>query len=389
MARPAVRAMCHVEKTLGGDLPGAPLELCAVRGRRMAGLHGGCRFAARISLPPPAPREGLRRPLPDLRGGEIAPTPCGIRLCRGRRRAPLPSPLPMDGEVSRRGQLRWEPWRDPGPYPSPERRGPATPCRVRPGGLLPTRVEISPAAQSARTRRHLEIGTRPKVYAGERSRRSRRHPTGPKTLSVSAGSGAVHANRLPRHLRIVADAEAERQRGRDQARSRGGPVRLRRRHAAAVHAEQAELPASLPRLRVPLPRRPFPRAAGDGPEHVDERTRGAPRGLRSARNRAARRRAAVPRLLHARIRRARERTAAGRRGRLRRIRRACVRARPPGPVRELRPGGKDAAGAGLLVLTHLSPRYEDPTSILDDAKKVFENVRVAEDFLEVDVPYPE
>src|SRR5437867_10941055 len=174
----------------------SPLELCAVRGRRLAGLHGGSRFAARISLPPPAPREGLRRPLPDLRGGEIAPTPCGIRLCRGRRRAPLPSPLPMDGEVGRRGQLRWEPWRDARPYPSPERRGPATPCRVRPGGLLPTRVEISPAARSARTRRHLEVGTRPKVYAGERSRRSRRQPTGPKTLSVSSGSGAVHANRL-------------------------------------------------------------------------------------------------------------------------------------------------------------------------------------------------
>src|SRR5881396_1785148 len=47
------------------------------------------------------------------------------------------------------------------------------------------------------------------------------------------------------------------------------------------------------------------------------------------------------------------------------------------------------AGVGLLVLTHLSPRYEDPASILNDAKKVFENVRVAEDFLEVDVPYPE
>ena len=47
------------------------------------------------------------------------------------------------------------------------------------------------------------------------------------------------------------------------------------------------------------------------------------------------------------------------------------------------------AGVGLLVLTHLSPRYEDPTSILDDARKVFENVRVAEDFAEIEVPYPE
>lgn len=47
------------------------------------------------------------------------------------------------------------------------------------------------------------------------------------------------------------------------------------------------------------------------------------------------------------------------------------------------------AGVELLVLTHLSPRYEDPTTILEDAKKVFENVRVAEDFMEIDVSYPE
>ncbi|HKW42939.1 MAG TPA: ribonuclease Z [Thermoplasmata archaeon] len=45
------------------------------------------------------------------------------------------------------------------------------------------------------------------------------------------------------------------------------------------------------------------------------------------------------------------------------------------------------AGVGLLVLTHLSPRYEDPAPILEDARKVFENVRVAEDFLEIEVPY--
>ena len=47
------------------------------------------------------------------------------------------------------------------------------------------------------------------------------------------------------------------------------------------------------------------------------------------------------------------------------------------------------AGVGLLVLTHVSPRYEDPTTILEDAKKVFPNVRVAEDFTEIDVPYSE
>ena len=47
------------------------------------------------------------------------------------------------------------------------------------------------------------------------------------------------------------------------------------------------------------------------------------------------------------------------------------------------------AGARRLVLTHLSPRYEDPTTILEDAKKVFPNTRVAEDFMEIEVPYPD
>ncbi len=47
------------------------------------------------------------------------------------------------------------------------------------------------------------------------------------------------------------------------------------------------------------------------------------------------------------------------------------------------------ANVGRLVLTHLSPRYEDPTSILADAKKVFANVQVADDFAEIEVPYPE
>ncbi len=47
------------------------------------------------------------------------------------------------------------------------------------------------------------------------------------------------------------------------------------------------------------------------------------------------------------------------------------------------------AGVGLLVLTHTSPRYEDPTGLLNDAKAVFANVRLADDFLEIDVPYPD
>ncbi len=45
------------------------------------------------------------------------------------------------------------------------------------------------------------------------------------------------------------------------------------------------------------------------------------------------------------------------------------------------------AGVGLLVLTHLSPRYDDASSILTDARAIFENVRVADDFMEIDVPF--
>jgi ribonuclease Z len=47
------------------------------------------------------------------------------------------------------------------------------------------------------------------------------------------------------------------------------------------------------------------------------------------------------------------------------------------------------ANVGLLVLTHMSPRYEDPAVLFNDAKAVFERVRLADDFLEIDVPYPD
>ena len=47
------------------------------------------------------------------------------------------------------------------------------------------------------------------------------------------------------------------------------------------------------------------------------------------------------------------------------------------------------ADVGLLVLTHLSPRYEDPATIYNDAKAVFDRVMLAEDFGEIEVPYPE
>ncbi len=40
-----------------------------------------------------------------------------------------------------------------------------------------------------------------------------------------------------------------------------------------------------------------------------------------------------------------------------------------------------------LVLTHISARYKDSTALLEQAKKTFLNVTVAEDFMEIKVPY--
>jgi ribonuclease Z len=45
------------------------------------------------------------------------------------------------------------------------------------------------------------------------------------------------------------------------------------------------------------------------------------------------------------------------------------------------------ADVGLLVLTHVSPRYEDTASVVADAKAVFDRVVLADDFLEINVPY--
>ncbi len=40
-----------------------------------------------------------------------------------------------------------------------------------------------------------------------------------------------------------------------------------------------------------------------------------------------------------------------------------------------------------LILTHISSRYSDPAPILEDATAVFDRVRVAKDFLEIEVQY--
>ncbi len=48
-----------------------------------------------------------------------------------------------------------------------------------------------------------------------------------------------------------------------------------------------------------------------------------------------------------------------------------------------------AAGAKRLVLSHISARYPDASLLLDQAKKVFSNTTLAEDFLEIELPLSE
>src|SRR5207249_1245979 len=167
---------------------------------------------------------------------------------------------------------------------------------------------------------------------------------------------------------------------------------------AAVHAEPPQLHPGLPRLPLPFPRRPFPRTARHDPEHVHERTRGAARDLRAAGRRATRVRTALPRVFHAGLRGPSQGAPAWRRGRLRRVRKIVYTGdtMPHEALVEIahradvliHDATSDAAleekanryghsssrqaamiakeaGVGLLVLTHVSPRYEDPATILE------------------------
>jgi len=46
------------------------------------------------------------------------------------------------------------------------------------------------------------------------------------------------------------------------------------------------------------------------------------------------------------------------------------------------------AGVRKLILTHISSRYtDDAEPLLNDSKKVFENVIIAEDLMEIEIPY--
>ena len=49
-------------------------------------------------------------------------------------------------------------------------------------------------------------------------------------------------------------------------------------------------------------------------------------------------------------------------------------------------GQAKAAGAKRLVLTHISARYPDASVLLEQAKKVFANTMLAEDFMELELP---
>jgi len=44
------------------------------------------------------------------------------------------------------------------------------------------------------------------------------------------------------------------------------------------------------------------------------------------------------------------------------------------------------AGVKRLILTHLSSRYKSAELLLEQARKIFANVSVAEDFMKVEVP---
>ncbi len=41
----------------------------------------------------------------------------------------------------------------------------------------------------------------------------------------------------------------------------------------------------------------------------------------------------------------------------------------------------------MLVLTHISSRYANPSPLLKSAKEIFENTILGEDLLEIDVQY--
>lgn len=47
------------------------------------------------------------------------------------------------------------------------------------------------------------------------------------------------------------------------------------------------------------------------------------------------------------------------------------------------------ASVKLLVVTHISARYNDTMSLLKEAKRIFPNVVVAEDFMRLDIPFKE
>src|SRR3989442_6942038 len=123
----------------------------------------------------------------------------------------------MDGAVGRRGELRWAAWRDPSPHPPPERRVPATPRRIRPEGLLPTRCEIPLAARAPPTRGRMEIGSRPgSARRGVTACSTPSHAV-PRRLAYPPLPGLGHASRVPPAIPVLAEPGEEPETGSAQA----------------------------------------------------------------------------------------------------------------------------------------------------------------------------
>lgn len=47
------------------------------------------------------------------------------------------------------------------------------------------------------------------------------------------------------------------------------------------------------------------------------------------------------------------------------------------------------ASVKQLILTHISARYKDTNRLLEQAKKIYKNTKVAKDFMQLELPYPE
>src|SRR2546425_2400100 len=350
----------------------------------------------------------------------------------------------MDGAVGRRGELRWAAWRDPSPDPPPERRVPATPRRIRPERLRPF---------GSGSMQVVFLGTSGSWPTPKRNVSAVAIKRGPEVILFDCGEGTQRQFMLSKlsfmqvsrafvshfhgdhFLGLPGMVQSMSMNGREAPLDVYGPRGIER-----LVGELLSLGYFTPGFAVRAKELP-PGGEIDGGEYVvrafeavhtvpcvsfvlEEKTRpgrfsvdraealGVPSGPLYSRLQAG-----EPVTIGGRTVRPGDVLGPPPRGRkivytgdtmphetlLEMARHADVlihdatsdaaleeKAKRDGHSSSPQAAGPaQGAGVGLLILTHLSPRYEDPTSILQDAKAVFANVRVAEDFLEVDVPYPE